>query len=141
MGMVCMVPRTLWVYQFSPKPFQGKVLQGFRPNPKIPEAPPWPVWAAHCPLWELPIALGGVQGSAAQPAGSRHYICALPGVSTARDRRMDKANSAGPMDVGIKASFRTMKYMEMAALLGQMVEGVILPFPGPWSLILVCGPW
>ena len=32
-------PGTLWVYQFIPRPSQGKVLQGFPPNPIIPWAP------------------------------------------------------------------------------------------------------
>ena len=36
-------PGTLWVYQFPPKPFQGRVLQGFSPNPKTQGGPlgPW----------------------------------------------------------------------------------------------------
>ena len=36
-------PGTLWVYQFPPKPSQGKVLKGFSANPKSPGAPlgPW----------------------------------------------------------------------------------------------------
>ena len=36
-------PGTLWVYQFPPKPSQGKVLQGFSPNPKI-QGPPLGPW-------------------------------------------------------------------------------------------------
>ena len=36
-------PGTLWVYQFPPNPSQGRALQGFPPNLKIPGAPlgPW----------------------------------------------------------------------------------------------------
>ena len=36
-------PGTLWVWPFPPNPSQGRVLQGFPPNPKIPGGPLGPL--------------------------------------------------------------------------------------------------
>ena len=46
-------PGTLWVYQFPPKPSQGKVLQGVPPKPKILMLETWALAALMLGTWAL----------------------------------------------------------------------------------------
>ena len=61
-------PGTLWVWPFPPKPFQGKVLQGFSPNPKIPWAPLGPWVGCLLSLCGLLLPFGGPWPCLGSPA-------------------------------------------------------------------------